>query len=100
MIARVWKGITRPGQGETYLEHLRSSVVPELQQIDGFSGVEVMRGRDNPEEFVVITTWRSMAAISRFAGEDATRAVVAPAAAALLAHADDRAVHYEVALRT
>ena len=47
-------------------------------------------------EFQVVTLWRSLEDIKTFAGDDVTRAVVPPAAQALMVRCDDRAVHYEI----
>lgn len=101
MIARVWRGSTLPERAEDYAEHLATSVLPELQQIDGFQGVQLLR-KDSPEtvEFIVLTFWESMDAICKFAGEDAEVAVVAPAAQAMFREYDPRVKHFEVVLNT
>lgn len=48
---------------------------------------------------MVVTYWRSLDAIRRFAGADVEQAVVAEEAAALLTEFDDRVRHYEVVLK-
>ena len=96
MIARVWTGTTRPGCRAAYLAHLRQSVLPELSRIEGFAGADVLCGVDRADEVIVMTRWTSIDAVRRFSGADATKAVIAPAAAPLLARHDDRAVHYEI----
>ncbi len=99
MIARIWRGTTRPGESSPYVSHLTQTVVPELSAIRGFRGLYVLeRPQTNGDEFVVLTLWDSVEAIRRFAGVDGEAAVVPPAAQALLASYDARASHYEVVL--
>ena len=97
MIARVWRGTTRPDAGDRYQRHLEERVVPELRGLAGFRGIDVLRrNRDRLVEFVVITRWESMDAVAAFTGPDTSVAVVAPAAQALLAEFDRHATHYEI----
>src|SRR5258706_5957164 len=71
MISRHWKGTTKPGLAESYLEHLRAEVFPKLRAIPGFVSAQVLR-RDVSQltEVQVVTPWESLAAIRAFAGED------------------------------
>jgi heme-degrading monooxygenase HmoA len=97
MIARVWHGSTRPADADRYMSHLRQNVLPELDAIDGFRGVQVLRrSRGDRVDFIVMTTWESVEAIARFAGVDPEAAVVAPEAQAILTAYDRRAAHYEL----
>lgn len=67
MIARVWKGYTVPEKAPLYLEHLRHNVFPELDQIEGFRGANVLqREEDDNMEFIVTTYWQSIDAIEYF----------------------------------
>jgi heme-degrading monooxygenase HmoA len=99
MIARMWRGFALPEKADEYVKHLQISVLPELQQIDGFQGVSLMR-RDLAEEveFIVLTLWESMDAIRKFAGENAELAVVAPAAQTLFRKYDSMVKHFEIVL--
>ena len=101
MIARMWKGIAFPEKADDYVNHLQTSVLPELRQIDGFQEVFLMR-KDTADgvEFIVLTMWESMDAIRKFAGEDAEFAVVAPAAQVLFREYDSTVKHFEVVLNT
>ncbi len=98
MVARVWTGVTRPGEsGDRYLAHLRENVLPHLDLLTGYRGAQVFRRvQVNGEEFVVTTFWESVEAIRAFAGPDVEIAVVAADAKALLTEFAERAVHYEV----
>ena len=101
MIARMWKGSALPDRAQEYERHLQMSVLPELRQIDGFQGVQLLR-QDSSEvvDFVVLTFWESMDAIRKFAGDDAEAAVVALAAQPLFREYDPRVKHFEVVLNT
>jgi len=94
-VVRQWKGVVKSGLANEYLRHLHKETLPSLGRLDGFSGASIMRRDvDDGTEFQVVTLWRSLDAIMAFAGEDVTRAVVPPAAQALMVRYDERAVHY------
>jgi len=96
-VARQWKGVVKPGMEGEYIRHLRGETLPALRQLAGFDTVTIMR-RDveGGVEFQVTTYWRSLDAIKAFAGDDITRAVVPPAARALMVRYDERAMHYDI----
>ncbi|MBV9585178.1 MAG: antibiotic biosynthesis monooxygenase [Alphaproteobacteria bacterium] len=97
MILREWRGRTTPAKAADYPRHFREIVVPELRGIPGFLGATLSRReQDGRIEFLVLTQWRSMAAIRAFAGSDPGKAVVEPGAVAALADFDDTVRHYEV----
>jgi len=101
MIARMWRGSALPEKADDYVKHLEMSVLPELREIDGFQGIQLMRKHSSEAvEFIVLTFWESMDAIRKFAGEDADVAVVAPAAQPLFREYDPRVKHFEVVLNT
>lgn len=97
-IARVWRGVTAPGQpADAYLAHLTGTVLPSLRRIPGHRGARVQRREvEDGVEFVVTTFWASMDAIRAFAGVHPERAVVEPAARALLKDFEEGVRHYEV----
>ena len=100
MIARTWNGKARPEHADAYVAHLREKTFPQLTMIPGHRGAYVLRrDRGAVVEFTVITLWESLDAIRRFSGADPEAAVVPPAAQALLASFDDRAVHWDVPLQ-
>ena len=68
MISRIWHGYTTKANADAY-ESL---------------------------EFVTIMWFDSLEAVREFAGKDYEKAVVPPAAQALLSRYDDRSLHYEV----
>lgn len=101
MIARMWRGYALPEKADEYVNHLQTSVLPELRQIDGFQEIYLMRQETSEAvEFIVLTIWESMDAIHKFAGENAEIAVVAPAAQALFREYDSTVKHFEVVFNT
>jgi antibiotic biosynthesis monooxygenase (ABM) superfamily enzyme len=64
--------------------------------IPGFCGADVLRRDDGGEVgFVTLARFDNIEAIRAFAGEDYEKAVIEPAARALLSYHDGRAQHYE-----
>ena len=101
MISRIWHGWARRDNADAYEQLLRSEVLPgiETRRIDGFLGAHLLRRDDGEEvEFVTICWFDSLEAVRTFAGSDYERAVVPPAARALLSRFDDRSAHYETLL--
>jgi heme-degrading monooxygenase HmoA len=99
VIARLWRGWTSRENAEPYERFLREQMFPSMHRVPGFLGVELLR-RDSGDEvaFVTISRFESFDAVRAFAGEDYEHAVIEPEARALLARADQRSEHYEVAI--
>ena len=97
MIIREWRGRALRAREGAYLDHFNNSVLPQLKNVPGFIGANLMsRPKGEVIEFVVLTRWESFDAIRRFAGPKFERAVVEPAAAAALTDFDPIAQHYEI----
>ena len=100
MIARLWSARASPAQAPAYAAHLRARVLPALRAVDGYAGALLLERPDgNGVELLVLTWWRSEAAIRAFAGDDLEAAVVAGEAATLLAAFDARVRHYRLVVR-
>ncbi|MFB6248344.1 MAG: antibiotic biosynthesis monooxygenase [Salinibacter sp.] len=98
MIARVWRGWTRPDDADRYEALLQTEILPAIaaRDIDGYRGGEVLRrALDTEVEFMTVLRFVSMADVRRFAGEDVEAAHITAAARRLLIRHDDRARHYE-----
>jgi hypothetical protein len=97
-VVRVWKGESDPVGADAYFRHVTTDVADALARLPGFLGMTVWR-RDVGAvvEFMVTTRWASVAHIEGFTGRDIGRAVVEPAARAVLTRFDDCATHYDVA---
>jgi heme-degrading monooxygenase HmoA len=99
MIARHWRGWTRPENANAYESLLRENVLPHIRQIPGHRGVNVLRN-DTPDEteFIVINFFDSLEAVKRFAGPDYQVATFEPEARRLLSRIEPLAYHYDVAI--
>jgi hypothetical protein len=97
MVARVWKGWTRPANADRYLAHLTEKIFPEMRTLSGQAGAWVLRRpAEDSVEFIVMSVWQSRQAIQAFAGENIEIAVVPPEAQALLSNWDAHAFHYDI----
>jgi heme-degrading monooxygenase HmoA len=101
MIARHWRGWTKPEDADAYETLLTGKVLPELKNIEGYHGGYVFRhNRSDEVEFVVINFFDSLEAVQRFAGPDYSTAVFEPEAKQLLSRIENFATHYEVRAKT
>jgi heme-degrading monooxygenase HmoA len=103
VIARSWTGHCADDEAaERYARHIAGDVLPGLEAMDGFAGALLLR-RDAEQggiEVRVLTFWSSLEAIDQFAGPERERAVVEPAARAVLEAYDDDVQHFDVAIDT
>jgi heme-degrading monooxygenase HmoA len=96
-ISRHWKGVAKPEEADHYIHHLRSDTFPKLASIEGFIKASILRRPlGQGTEFLIVTTWRSIEAIHKFAGESATTAVVPPSVRAMMVDYDREVAHYEI----
>jgi heme-degrading monooxygenase HmoA len=71
-IARIWRGRTRRERADEYEAYLHEVGIKPL--MDKAMGVQSLReDRQNETEFMTISYWESVEAMSRFAGKDPTR---------------------------
>ena len=97
MILRIWRAYADASSADRDPRHLLDKVRPKLESLPGFRGLYLLEKRHGNEvEYVVQTLWDSMDAIRTFAGPNPERAVVEPAAAAMLLRFDESVDHYEV----
>jgi len=96
-ISRHWRGIAKLEEADHYIHHLRNDTFPKLARIEGFIKASILR-RPIGEgmEFLIVTTWQSIEAIRKFAGESADTAVVPPSVRAMMVEYDREVAHYEV----
>jgi heme-degrading monooxygenase HmoA len=101
MIARYWRGWTKPQDVEDYETILKEKVLPGLKTIEGYQGGYVLRSENGAEvEFVVVNFFDSLDAVRRFAGEDYCSPVFEPEVRRLLSRIEPQATHYEVRVHT
>src|SRR6185436_2396851 len=71
-IARIWRGRAVSSRADEYAAYLYEHGIKPLQK--KALGVQLLReDRDNESEFVTISYWESVEAMSRFAGPDPRR---------------------------
>jgi heme-degrading monooxygenase HmoA len=72
MIVRIWRGRTRPERADEYEAYNYEAGIKPL--IEKASGVQTFRSdRPGETEFMTISYWESLEAMSAFAGDDPTR---------------------------
>lgn len=97
MIARIWRGVTREADKDTYFEYLQKTGLKEYAAIPGNRGVWTLRRvADGKCEFTLISLWDSWDAICAFAGPDPEKAVFYPGDDQFLIERGPRVLHYEV----
>src|SRR5687768_12932434 len=97
MISRHWTGLARLDCEEAYQDHLIAETFPSIRQIEGFVDASILkRPVANGVEFLIVTRWKSMEAILKFAGADAEAAVVPVKVRKMMVEFDARVRHYEV----
>jgi heme-degrading monooxygenase HmoA len=71
-VARIWRGRVRVERADEYEAYYMKAGIEPL--IDAALGVQALREvRGDEVEFVTISYWEDVAAMSRFAGEDPRR---------------------------
>lgn len=71
-IARIWRGRTTSAKAAEYARYLYEHGIKPLEE--KALGVQMLReDRDGESEFVTISYWESVEAMSRFAGSDSRR---------------------------
>jgi heme-degrading monooxygenase HmoA len=97
MISRQWRGVAKSSDADRYVFHLKTETFPKLSHIEGFMGASILRRTvADGVEFRIVTTWDSMEAIKRFAGERPETAVVPEQVQAIMVSYDRTVDHYEV----
>jgi heme-degrading monooxygenase HmoA len=97
MIARVWRGYTRPEHADEYEAMLKPELLPGLSGKRGFAGSYLLRRPVADEvEFITIILWQSLDDIRAVAGDDYERAIVPEERRRVLSRWDERAAHYDV----
>jgi heme-degrading monooxygenase HmoA len=98
VIARVWRGYTKPEHADTYESMLKPELLPGLGKLAGYKGSYLLRRNSGDDvEFVTIILWESIDAVRAVAGPDFEKAVIPEERRPYLSRYEDRAAHYEVA---
>lgn len=94
MIVRVFRAVPRPGKASAVEQEACDVSIPLVQSQDGLIAFYAGRSFDEPDEFVMITVWRDIDALCRFAGDDWQNPVIPNGAAELLSSTSVQ--HYEL----
>ena len=79
MIARIWRGTTRDGMGEEYLDYLRRTGMRDYAATPGCLGAFALRRpAGGGTDYLVLSFWRDLQAVRRFAGDRPEQAVYYP----------------------
>jgi heme-degrading monooxygenase HmoA len=99
MLSRIWHGYTTQANADAYESLLKEEIFVGIKNrnLRGYRGIDLLRRNIGEEvEFITIMWFDSIQAVREFAGDDYEKAVVPPAARALLSRFDARSQHYEV----
>ena len=83
MIARIWRGWTKPADAKAYEKLLRDEIFPNIaaRKIEGYRGAELfVREVGDEVEFVTLLRFDSMDAVTEFAGPEASKPMIFPKA--------------------
>jgi heme-degrading monooxygenase HmoA len=97
VIARIWRGAVRKGDGDAYADYIMSTGGAAYTETPGNRGMWMLRRDvDDKTEFLMFTLWDSIDAVKAFAGEDYETAVYYPEDERYLIEQDPTTSHYEV----
>src|SRR5687767_11984363 len=97
MIARIWRGAVRPGDGDAYVAYIEKTGMREYRQTPGnISAHMLRRDLEDRTEILTLTFWESMEAIKAFAGDAPELAHYYPEDDRYLIERPLNVEHYEV----
>ena len=97
MIARIWRGLTREADKDTYFQYLQKTGLKDYARIKGNRGVWVLRRvHGGRAEFVLMSLWDSYDAIQAFAGPQYENAVYYPEDKRFLLELEPQVAHYQI----
>lgn len=98
MITRVWHGWAPQDTAHSYATLLRDRILPGFKRLRGYLGAYVFRRAtaDAETEFTVLTLFKDIESVNRFASDNGEQALVPPAARTLLSRYDRQGSDYEV----
>ena len=98
MIARIWRGYTRPEHADAYEAMLKPELLPGVGKVQGYEGSYLLRRDLGTEvEFITVMLWDSLDAVRAVAGPDYETAVVPEERRKYLSRYEAISAHYEVA---
>lgn len=100
LIARIWRGSTRPEDADRYATYLERTGLQDCRATPGNRGVYVLRrARQDRTDFTFVSLWESLDAIRRFAGEDYEKARYYPEDRKYLLELEPFVEHHDIVAR-
>ncbi len=97
MIARIWHGRTKAEDFERYSDFLIKRAIPDYRNTEGFIKLIFLRKKEEDvAHFTLITFWKDINAIKKFAGEDFEKAKYYEEDKEFLLEFEEKVEHYEV----
>ena len=97
MIARMWQGQVPKEKSSHYHEYVKLTGLKDIFVVDGnITAYLFSRNEGNVTTFIVLSIWRDLEAIIKFAGEDYERARYYPEDDKFLLELTPYVEHYEV----
>ncbi len=97
MIARIWRGATRPEDADRYIAHVEATGVQDYRATPGSLGVHILRNDlDDRTEIVTLAFRESWEAIQALAGDDPGVTRFYPEDDGFLLEGAERVEHYTV----
>jgi heme-degrading monooxygenase HmoA len=98
MIARTWRGWTRPEDSDAFLDYVERTGGRAARETPGNRGYYILRREDGDRtEFVTMSLWDSLDAIRAFAGDNLDEAVFYEDHDRFLVDRERFVTHYEIA---
>jgi len=99
IIARIWHGRTPSSKADGYYQYLNENGVKKIKSIEGNLGIQVFRRVEKDvTHFTVISYWKSLESIRKFAGSDIEKTNHLPRDKEFLLELEPNVVHHEVIL--
>lgn len=100
MVARVWRGWTKPEDADEYASYVQAWSVGDTgyEAATGNRGAYVLQRADGERaEILILSLWESEEAIKGFLGSDVAAPILFPKDLEVLIDHDRTVVHYRVA---
>ncbi len=97
VIARTWRGWTRPEDADAYAAYIQATGLAEYAAIPGNRGAYLLHRPDGDRiEFLAVSFWTDFESIAAFAGDDIDAAVFYPEDDRFLIDRETTVRHYTV----
>jgi heme-degrading monooxygenase HmoA len=97
MIARIWRGWTTAADADDYVSYLAGTGLKDYRATQGNQSAWLLRRvQGETAEFLTVSVWDSLDAISAFAGGNTEQAVFYPEDEHFLIKREETVSHYEL----